>query len=598
MCLALLMVLALFFPNKIEAKSYLIDKVSIEAVVNKDGSMEVVENRAYNFSGEFSYAYQYIVKTGKYSDFSICDEEKCYEKIIEDQGNQYYVKWNYKASDEIKNFILKYKVDKAINLHSDIAELYWNFIGDKWEIGQSNIKIKVSLPEGIKDSEIQAWAHGPLDGKVSIPNGREVDFAVPYLGIGKFVEGRIIMPLNIFLDGNIGNLSKQKIIDEENGFINQTRTIQKRQVFVEIIFGLVLIFFMFVQIKQLIRAINNFINYGKDLPLPKVNLSGRLWEPPSNIDPAQVEQLISGYEYLSPRSFTASILSLISDRFYKIERSEKKEGWFVKKYKYYLVKEDNINKKIPSDIQKSVIDFLDEINTIIIDLDDIQKWCSNNKFESQQFFLKTLPKLVVVENIDEGYFDFESEKIRKKNPRLIFVLLGVIPAWIIIFMLRIPVGLFLKRILIINLVVAAICLIIVGILVVKGKKRTQKGLEETAKWLAFQKHLKEYRKTVKSPIDSIIIWEKYLVYGTVLGVSIKALSQLPLNLNENDTRMIGMYWAGSGGNIGESLSSVTSAISSISTSVNSSYGASGVGSSGGFSGGGGGGGSGGGGGAG
>ena len=38
----------------------------------------------------------------------------------------------------------------------------------------------------------------------------------------------------------------------------------------------------------------------KDERLPSVNQAGTLWEPPSDIDPAQVEQLISATENSSP----------------------------------------------------------------------------------------------------------------------------------------------------------------------------------------------------------------------------------------------------------------------------------------------------------
>ena len=62
-------------------------------------------------------------------------------------------------------------------------------------------------------------------------------------------------------------------------------------------------------------------------------------------------------------------------------------------------------------------------------------------------------------------------------------------------------------------------ILITSVLTFFGERLSDKGLEEKAGWLAFKKHLEEYKQTKDYPIDSIILWEKYLVYGTLLGVS-------------------------------------------------------------------------------
>jgi len=76
-----------------------------------------------------------------------------------------------------------------------------------------------------------------------------------------------------------------------------------------------------------------------------------------------------------------------------------------------------------------------------------------------------------------------------------------------------------------------------------GEKRTKKGWEEASKWLAFRRHMREYKKTKNYSIDSVILWEKYLIYGTLFGVSMKALSQLPVKFTAADAKTLGTYWA-------------------------------------------------------
>lgn len=59
-----LFILCFFGPAHALAKSYLIDKVDINANLNSDESMNVEENRKYNFDGNYTFAFQYIMKQG------------------------------------------------------------------------------------------------------------------------------------------------------------------------------------------------------------------------------------------------------------------------------------------------------------------------------------------------------------------------------------------------------------------------------------------------------------------------------------------------------------------------------------------------------
>ena len=604
-----LLILAMFLGvNRVEAKSYTITSVNIRAQVQQDGSMLVEEKRTFNFSGDYTFAYQYINKKGEriepyiVKEIKICEAEKCYEQIapddvakvpmtfyIRDEGDRYYVKWFYKASNESKNFILSYLVPNAVTLQRDVAEIYWQAIGRDWEVTEEQVKIDFILPDGVEGSQIQAWAHGPTSGVVSIPDNRTVKLEVSKLPIKTFFEARIILPKESFSGGVMGTKTKAEIVVEEEKFIAETKKEVKFSLFKNAWMGVLFLLMALWQVTKLITKIKLFTKYSQDKKLPEASLSGRWWEPPSEIDPAQVEQLISAREALTPKSLTATILSLVKDRFYKISRSEKKEGFIFKRYKYYLEAIPD-HKKEASSIQQLIIELLEEIGGSEgkIPLDEISSWFRMNQSRAQRFFTEIFPKTTLAENIAENYFDKEAAEMKGKYlpwvSILIFMLglfligplsiLGIIPALGVI----------------INIFLAFIILIIGIIMESSIQKRTENGAEEAAKWLGFKKHLEEYSQTVKEPIDSVVIWEKYLVYGTVLGVSIKALSELPINLNSRDQAMIGAYWGGVNGDFGSSLTTIGEAMNSVSSAVSSSYGASGVGSSGGASGGGGGGG--------
>ena len=59
-------------------------------------------------------------------------------------------------------------------------------------------------------------------------------------------------------------------------------------------------------------------------------------------------------------------------------------------------------------------------------------------------------------------------------------------------------------------------------------KRSEQGNEEYSKWIAFKRWMEDYSVTKNYPIDSLVLWQDYLIYGLALGVSKKALSELPI----------------------------------------------------------------------
>src|SRR3972149_4249653 len=78
------------FSSQALAKEYSIDSLTVDAVIQPDGSMEVTEQRVYDFRDDFAFAYQYLFhrpdqtldphRSEPYQlrVKSICDELLCY----------------------------------------------------------------------------------------------------------------------------------------------------------------------------------------------------------------------------------------------------------------------------------------------------------------------------------------------------------------------------------------------------------------------------------------------------------------------------------------------------------------------------------------
>ncbi|PIP49454.1 MAG: hypothetical protein COX13_04035, partial [Caldiserica bacterium CG23_combo_of_CG06-09_8_20_14_all_35_60] len=124
------------------AQDYYFPFVNVRIDINNDGSFNVIEERTYNFSGDFHWA-TYTLGKGGYDyieDFLIEDENGYYELTnsetsnpgtytFTDNGSSYEAKFFYSASNENKSFTFRYKVIGGIKAYQDVADFYWKLVG-------------------------------------------------------------------------------------------------------------------------------------------------------------------------------------------------------------------------------------------------------------------------------------------------------------------------------------------------------------------------------------------------------------------------------------------------------------------------------------
>ncbi len=705
---------SLLLSKPILAKSYSIDQTQIEIFLQSDGSAEVIEQRVFNFQGDYRFVYQKIPYQNEQSltdsgrsepyllnNFELCEVDQssgvnqydCYEFLEQNQvnlsearnnpektfyvelrPNEYFLQWHYQALNEKKIFELRYEVENLLTQQNNVAELYWQFVGDDWEVAHGIIDITVWLPANFLASQlkdVQAWGHGPLAGVVNIDalpsdNGLYgVHFTAAALPIAQFLEGRVILPMEVLIDAEtlpVGKLNRQEISEQEQQFIAETEAKLKRE---ETIAKIIFVIASLLSILGMIFFVKSLLAHLKLAKEERLQALPGVWEPPSDLEPALVYQLLHKTKKLNPSVFTATVLSLVHKKVCRIVRSDKKEGFIKKDYRYFLELTDKAGQAKLSVIEQEVFDFL--FNKVIklygkyyhrsskkwlneqkfnqlwrkanlkgshenllkakeqtrqnLDLQDIAKYTKTYASSSYLFF-QGLEKKAFAANLADGYFDQKSHQYASGLSNLKLFIAPVISFLLIIIIANFSESIdslisetwlsMTWPLIIANVLFGTSAAVVMLILQYSSEKRSEKGHREAEQWLSFKKHLKDYKKTKNYAIDSIILWEKYLVYGTLFGVSMKALSQLPVKFEDwsrADQQALVNYWGMSSvnlsqsaiinmnnfnlGSITHSLNSLGNAFNTISSGASRSYGASGGGSSGGFSGGGGGGGGGG-----
>ncbi|MGH2374643.1 MAG: DUF2207 domain-containing protein, partial [bacterium] len=105
------------------------------------------------------------------------------------------LRWAFQAADQQKTFVIGYVLKDVVTRYSDVAELYWKFIGTGWDVQSDEVLVTVLLPGALRQ-DIKAWGHGPLHGRVEIEDGRVV-LRVRGLPARTMVEGRILFPARL-----------------------------------------------------------------------------------------------------------------------------------------------------------------------------------------------------------------------------------------------------------------------------------------------------------------------------------------------------------------------------------------------------------------
>src|SRR5439155_16073552 len=157
-------VLALASPAA--AKSFSLDRLAVDAAVHPDGSMDVTEHVTYDFRGSFHRATRTIPSGARYEVRDVQVSEGGRPLPVDGPPTDFA--WTFSANDEQRTFDIHYLVVGAVAVGPDVGELYWKFVGtDHPGIGDMSVRLVTPAAEG----GVRAWAHGPLNGVVSIDRG-------------------------------------------------------------------------------------------------------------------------------------------------------------------------------------------------------------------------------------------------------------------------------------------------------------------------------------------------------------------------------------------------------------------------------------------
>lgn len=599
------LIMLLIIPSLVYANGT--NKYYIDVTVNEDGSATFREY--IDLSGSYNYLYRNLYlkgnnkefkgdnpndyyKTDIYNAFDITDicvsEEKrsitdfsyanddyaCYELTTNGENGMsgYYEYFDnedkkeikiYNHSSNNKAFVIAYRVTDLVVTHEDIAELLFNF---EWSEDISDIKLRVNLPSDSK--ELRVFTHGPANGINKILDKHTVYGEWDFLNANTKIDMRVVFDNELVPDNkkktNVMALDNILKFEEEQAMIqnNLRKKARIKILIANIIEGAWVLGFILI-------GYNFYKKYDKEYKAKFNNEYMR--DIPTTYGPEILGYLLSASN-IKPEYLSASVMELIRKKNLKVEIDINDKN----KFTITMSNKDNL-----TDTEEVLIDFLiNEVgNGVSVTSEDIKK---ASKKEYASFIKKyTEWKNKVIEKGKEENF---YENISSKQA------IGILYSLLGLGIFSLVLGLNLNNALVYFVLIISIFGIVYFVV---AKKRTIKGCEDYAKWMAFKKFLLDFGRFNDKEILEIHLWEKYLVFATVFGIADKVEKAMNMKIKElnydedtiNTSPIFYTYHMGFGNSITGSL---TKAITTAQTAASANSNGSGFGGGASFGGGGGG----------
>ena len=578
-----------------------LNHLDFQAQIAQDGSMKVTEKWNIKIRDTNTLYKTFKIDKNKYTSISnveVVDITNGNEQILKKQDkwgyhlpkgnyfggknedNQFEIAWGVGLEDRTatKVYRITYEVKDAIAKFSDYAELYWQFVGQDFEIDAKNITGTILLPNAVENKEeIKVWGHTEdLNGEIYVVDTNRIEFNINQFRAGRYVEVRSLFPTQMITISNRGESKErlEEVIQEETKWANDANRRREMQEttkkMVSIAVNVIAIGLSILGIKSILKNSKKIKTKEKLKPTQEIVYYREI--PREDTTPAEAVALLEkqvgsmNNSIQIGRIFSATLLDLSVKKIIDFEVNEK--------IITIRILEENPSKLLNS--EKAIFQFLKQA-------------CEKTggqitTKELEKYIRKSASKIVKLSD----KIDKETEQAlyqkeladKKENEERAIAFLFLIVIFITLMSTKMkPFG-------IIPLAITTLIqLIVFSILLSKINVLTQKGVNENAKWKGLKKYMQDFSMLDKREIPEVVIWEKFLVYATAFGIADKVLKQLKMvypNIEQEfNTNHYGYMYLMLHTNFSNSFSNA------ITTSMSTAY-SSATGGGGGFSGGGGG----------
>lgn len=470
-------------------------------------------------------------------------------------GNEYSIKVYTPFMYEGKTITYEYTLKNVGVKYDDIAELYWNFIGDKWDTNINNVEINIKLPRNAAQNSIYVFGHGSDNGTFE-KDMNNITLKASGLQANQALDARILFSRDAMSNSSKiinKNVLQSYIKNEEEGFRKEREeakiigTLTIKQLVIIIVIIIIIIWIVL------------YLLYDKEY---EVKSEKYYREIPYDLDPEMLQYIYYGKEQRNTLWIT--FLNLLKKGVYSIEKITNKVNVETYNITYN-------NKPLDlKDYQKSFIKLLnsymntDEDGTKSIDLLSLKsrmkngaeyeyrKYIENLENEKQEMFGETkktpnIAKIVsiVVMIIVILLIGMLSLKDIITLPMLIFELIITTIIYTVLFAQIGFKNIFLNIVLLVHfsafqsLNINLLMNLNIGIMyipyllaftliqyVYRIKRQSKEYREARGKIKGLRNYIKDYSLLSKSDLEHMSLWEEYFIMAVALRVNKKATNYL------------------------------------------------------------------------
>lgn len=382
-------------PTSAFAKSYTCPSVNATAQAQTDGSLHVIEQRTFSFDGSFSavwwtfhnlpwnaeVAINSVRMAAVDAEGNVAGEWQALDPVAfqigwRDEGGPSSVAWSYDSarntvyaffdeSDAQVIFELDYTVENGVQVYDDIAEVYWKYVAEDWEVDSENVSatIELPVPSGVivePGDNVRAWGHGPLDGTVSIAEDGTVSYEVSLVRAGQYAEARVVFPVSWLTNldtearlANQGTTRLDSILAEEKAWTDQANNQRMNTLKLDVGLAVCCAILLLV-------AVAVFMRFGRE---HKPDFTDKYWRdvPHAGMQPAVVGRLWR-WNHESTDDLAATILHLASKGVLRVEASSSVNSRGKRVADYLITRDEGKAAKVRDPLEAAALRFLfDEV---------------------------------------------------------------------------------------------------------------------------------------------------------------------------------------------------------------------------------------------
>ncbi|MCZ7526070.1 MAG: DUF2207 domain-containing protein [Acidimicrobiia bacterium] len=535
--------------------------------------MTVVEHITYEFHGSFSYGTRPI-PIGAYAieDVSVSEAGTPLPFV----GAPHNIQWSFSAQDETRTFDIAYTVRGAVPVGSDVAEVYWKWVGEDHP-SIDRVTATLVLPEGATD--VRGWGHGPLQGVVTV-DGATVRWEAADVPEGSFVEGRVTLAASALDVPSGGGPRLGRILAEEEAWAaaanrerEEAREAEERR---EALRDVATVVLPILTLASAAGFLLVWRRWGEEPP-PPTDVGEYVRDLPD--DPPAVVDALLHWGTVRPLALSATFVDLAQRGYLDIAEQRVDRAFLPDKVDFAFTWKGRSTEELAPYERKALEKLFRGQATA--SQSDLVAWARSHPSSAQSFwraFRRSVSADLRRRRYLQGGRGLPFALGVGSGALLALAALGglLVEAWV-------PAG--------VALAWATVQLALTPLL----RQRTAAGARRVAEWRGVQRFLRDFSELEEAPAGHLVLWERYLVYAVALGVSEELVRGLALRVPEAaaDTGFVHWYHGSYGGTRFGSIGSFGTSFGA--TAVSSfTPASSGSGGGGGFSGGGGGGGGGGG----